>query len=171
MDRSFEDLFNGFYLKLTLLNYRFRSKLDFLPSDLNIIKHLKILIPIFNRLDEKDDLTIDDVKNFTSKEEKERKKSSDDYPFVDTIQNNSLKEQNTSNEEYDEEDPEGDKQIEELTKKSLAQLEAIKNRGWIIIEIADETEITETYSADDEDNEYVSEDDVITHRELIQINI
>ena len=164
-------MFNSFYLKLTLLNYRYRSKLDFTPDQLNTLKLLKLIIPIFNRLEENDTLTIDDVKNFKPNE-------SETIPsVVTTIHNNSLKEQETSTED-DVEDPEGDKQIEELTKKALEQLETIRNRGWILVQLSDddneegEDETIETYNSGDESTaEYVSDDDTIPSSHSIHVEI
>src|SRR3990170_401410 len=115
MDKSFEDSFNSFYLKLTLLNYRHRTKLEFSPEQVNTVKLLKLIIPIFNRLEKNNTITIEDVKNFNPDESGIFQSSGT------TIQNNSNK-----------------KQIDELTKKAIAQIEIIRNKNWIVIQLSDD---------------------------------
>jgi hypothetical protein len=176
MDKSFEDLFNSFYLKLTLLNYKYRSKIESSAIEQKFAKCLRLIIPIFNRLQENDNMTIEDVKNFSEN-------SKEEYPFIDTFKNPSLKE-NTNvptittttttpttedSEDEDKEDPEGDKQIEELTKKSLAQLELIRQQAWGIVESSEEND--ETIESEDEDEEYVSAEDDTFENPLLTIPI
>src|SRR3990172_4862943 len=93
MDKSFEDSFNSFYLKLTLLNYRHRTKLEFSPEQVNTLKLLKLIIPIFNRLEKNNTITIEDVKNFNPDESGIFQSSGT------TIQNNSNKKQNVNEDE------------------------------------------------------------------------
>jgi len=175
MDSSSEELFNDFYIKLTVLNYKYRSKIQLNDAEKNSLNYLKIIIPIFNKLIDKDDLTIEDVKNFSNFSNigntDATKEQHTDYLFVDTDTNKEQK-PTISDSDDDEPDPEGDKQVEELTEKSLRQLEIIKNKRWIMIELEDEQddgEVDDSSTSDTSSREYVSEDDTIPNEVFVPV--
>jgi hypothetical protein len=157
MDEKFLKLFQGFYLSLTILNYKIHTKKSLTGEFLQIKKTLERLIPVFNRLLEENNLTLEKVVD-------DQQIKNDDYPFVDITNKNidvpiittptvTTTVINDDVMDDEEEDPEGDKMVDELTMKSLQQLDDILNSRWLYVE---KEESDEDQGANDE--EYLSEE-------------
>ena len=63
MDRTFEDSFNKFFLKIVVLNYKNRESLPYTKEDQRIMRLLNILIPIYNRLESNDSISLEDLES------------------------------------------------------------------------------------------------------------
>jgi hypothetical protein len=129
---DFANQFKPFYMKLTILNYKLLSNSP-LPEEYQKIKKcLHFLIPIFDRILNQEDLNLESLKDESEQ----------------TVNNDKKKELD------DEPDEEGDKLVEELTNKSLEELEIIKNEMWCSIE-----ELNDDIESDQESNEMYYSDD------------
>lgn len=167
------DLFDKFYLELTKLNYHFKTSKELTGKYQTIWGTIQKFIPIFNRIIEND---IPDLNTFSSKENKTKDsdtnidddkyndKSSDsdtvrlNDPFLDELfssstnktttyyNNSSLNLSSSSSSNDYEDDDEGDKQVIDLTSKSLKLLEQIQNNMWVILDHCDSTNNDDTNS-------------------------
>lgn len=162
MDEKFiKDVFDPFYLKLAIINYKLKSHLELTDEQKNYIKILSYFLPIINGIYDRKpfDLgeTINKLKNLYC-----------NYILINGNINHSNHNNNDNNnnqfiendeyDEFDEHDEIGDKMVDELTNKSLLQLQNIKNNKWIFIKdnMEDETNKSEYYS----DNEYYQNEQV-----------
>jgi len=126
MDRTFEDSFNKFFLKIVVLNYKNRESLPYTKEDQRIMRLLNILIPIYNRLESNDSISLEDLES----------SSIIPIPIIKT-ELDTVEKQNLSDSE-DEVDLVGDQQIEKLTEESLKLLQEIRTNGWVNVESENE---------------------------------
>ncbi|ARF11408.1 hypothetical protein Klosneuvirus_1_265 [Klosneuvirus KNV1] len=126
MDRTFEDSFNKFFLKIVVLNYKNRESLPYTKEDQRIMRLLNILIPIYNRLESNDSISLEDLES----------SSTIPIPIIKT-ELDTVEKQNLSDSE-DEVDLVGDQQIEKLTEESLKLLQEIRTNGWVNVESENE---------------------------------
>jgi len=144
MDRTFEDSFNKFFLKLVVLNYKYRESLPYTKEDQRIMRLLNIMIPIYNRLESNDSISLEDLE------------SSSTIPIqTPTIKTelDTVEKKNQSDSE-DEVDLVGDQQIEKLTEESLKLLHEIRTNGWVNVESENEE--------DDDVSDYSKEPQTVT---------
>lgn len=173
-DPDFVKKFNDFYLELTILNYKFRTKFQpFTEKERKSLSYLKLLIPIFDRLHEKgDELEITKIlqqQDFLSilshQSPQPISNSVHQYPLphypsapviklsIDTDSDgyNNISEP----EEESSEDQEGDNQVNKLTEASLTLLSNMQKNNWALIESDTEGHDIE----DDEEEEYEEEEE------------
>lgn len=170
MDNSFATLFDTFYLKLTILNYKLKTN-TVLNEEYNKIKHcMSYMIPIFNRILGEKNLTVENIMNNDKPVE-----NTNEYPFVndDTVTNETKKNDNQINlpykkedekekEDEEEKDEEGDTQVKAITEKSLEILKYIQENKWVVAqyyenESSDEDDIQQNEeNEENEDNKNVS---------------
>jgi hypothetical protein len=160
--------FNNFYIKLTLLNYKFRTNTPFSEEDLEDIKILNILINQFNRLKHEGiSLDVDTIIKNDSKV-KFNNISSTQQPepisiqMVDEIDSDSIN--NQEEESETSEDPDGDLQVETLTKDSLKLVKIIRNNNYYQIEFTPDSNIEIEY--DNEEEEDNSDEQIETYPSL-----
>lgn len=128
MDKTFEDLFNNFFLKIVLLNYKYRESIPYSKEDQKTLKILNVLIPIYNRLEKDDSAGLEEV------------------DAINTINNNyNLDPVEIQNDSDSEDDLEGDQQVKNLTENSLLILNTIRKNNWITIETDDSDIELETH--------------------------
>jgi predicted transcriptional regulator len=152
--------FVDFYTKMTILNFKLHKGYKLEKEYEEFYSAVQFLIPVFNNIIKNKNLTLDKVlngKSFETEMVQTSQKyeniptihvqSENDYPFVNEVKPEPVKVQ----EEEDEADPEGDKIVLELTKKSLEKLNEIQNQGWAIIEVEDSEDYT--YSTESSSHE------------------
>jgi hypothetical protein len=122
MDKTFEESFNNFFLKLVVLNYKHREGLPHTKEDQRMMRLLNILIPIYNRLEENESISLEDL------EVKATTFNPSTKPELDSV------EKHNQSDSEDEPDPVGDQQIEKLTEESLKILHDIRTNGWVNVE-------------------------------------
>lgn len=168
------EVFDQFYLNLTLLNYHFKSGTPLNEKYKKMWGIIKTMIPIFNKLYENNDIQLSDIKNENFNDSSEEKtkypsnnhqqlNTSDDMcslfdsdddkkfqPFQQLIQGEKDSDNNSTDDE-DEKDEEGDKNVADLTATSLSQLDYVRKLRWA--ETIDDEDITDDDTTDDEDNE------------------
>lgn len=130
MEKPVEDLFNSFFLKLVKINYKQKEGIKISDEDTKIINILKILIPIFNRIEKDGNIDLDDITE-NNKSVSSTKTELDGYY-----------KSSESTDSEDEPDPVGDQQIKELTLYSLGKLNQIRTNGWVIVEPDNEDQNT-----------------------------
>lgn len=122
MDKTFEDSFNKFFVKLVVLNYKLKEEIAYTKEDEQILRLLNVLIPIYNRLETNDNISLEDVDTTTT-------------TSVSTVKVElDLIEQKNQSDSEDEDDPIGDQQIKKLTEESLKILHDIRTNAWVNIE-------------------------------------
>lgn len=177
MDKWFDESFKKFYIKLTVYNFTKMKNMQLKPEYQKLEKCMKVMLPIFDRLMENDNITIDNINHIPQQNESstlstvpivnvDTETNDNEYLFVNT--SNTIKQ---SDDDSDNEvDEEGDKQVEEITSKSLELLKKIRANGWIYVESddgyddldSDDEETTDGYisehSNEDSNNVFGSND-------------
>ncbi len=174
-DPEFVKKFDDLYLELTILNYKFRTKFrPFTEKERKSLSYLKLLIPIFKRLQEEgDELEITKIlqeHDFPSVPSHQTLQPVSDnsvyqyppshYPSAPVIRlpidTDSDGYNNISEPEESSEDPEGDIQVNTLTEASLTLLSNIQKNNWALVESdVEEHEVED----DDEEDEYEDEEE------------
>lgn len=142
MDKTFEDSFNKFFLKLVVLNYKFRESLPYTKEDQRTMRLLNILIPIYNRLETDNSISLEDLESSTIS-----------IPTIKTDLDPVEKQSQNQSDSEDESDPEGDQQIVKLTEESLKLLHEIRTKSWVNVESENE---------EDDLHEYPTEQQTVT---------
>lgn len=167
MSDNFEESFQDFFFKMTFLNYMNVSKIPLNEEWKNIKKTMSLIIPIFNRISSEEKLSLDEIITVgkPKTEINQNQIISNDYPFINehskttyahtntnTITPHSNDKSNETNKSTIELDIEGDKQVEELHKRSLEKLEEyIKLNILLVEEEEDDDEVVSTESIENDD--------------------
>lgn len=178
-DQEFVKKFDDFYLELTTLNYILRTKFKaFNERQLKSIEHLKLLIPIFKRLQEEGDSlelnqilqeqTFPEVPKTTPSAPQESQYSY--YPSAPVIRmpidTDSDGYNNVSEYEDTSEDQEGDEKVNNLTEGVLEVLSNIQKNNWAVVEpVSDNLEVNDNDKAE-ESSEGDTEDTENEFKEL-----
>jgi|LakMenE01Jun11ns_1017448.scaffolds.fasta_scaffold9571432_1 hypothetical protein len=168
MDSSFIELFQDFFLKIVLLNYKINTQIPFNETDEKVIKTLKTLIPIYNRMiDEtitsktlQEINNLNDSRTISKSDIKKANTDNDDseYMFMDLNSDDNVSEtinKTLENTDSDEIDIEGDKLVLELTAKSLKNLEKYIEQNIIFV-------VDEEDSEDNDSSGFVSSDEYVS---------
>lgn len=154
--QEFVKNFDEFYIELTLLNYIHRTKSrKFSERDIKTINYLKLIIPIFKRLQEEgvESLDLDKILNteqFNIPVPIIQENNFGYYPNAQPSYNpiirlskdlpidsdsDGYKNITTESEpESDSEDPEGDIKVNDITNRALELLSNIKKNNWTQVE-------------------------------------
>lgn len=170
MDKSIEDytefikLFDSLYLDLTILNYKFKTNTKLDEKQLKTISYLKLLIPIFNRMqDEGSNIELSSIllEHQSNPIEVPKVLTNDYFPSAPVlrlpIDNDSDEYCNMNNESLKDtsddtsEDLEGDLQVNTLTDTTLELLKKIQTTHWAQVEIV--SDIGQEEEADEEEEE------------------
>lgn len=198
-DQEFVKKFDDFYLELTTLNYIFRTKFKALNErQLKSIEYLKLLIPIFKRLQEEgDNLEINQVlqeQNFKLQEHNfpdvpkttpSAPQYSPDMPYQQPsntmyypsapviripIDTDSDGYNNVSESEETSEDKEGDEKVNKLTDDVLELLSNIQKNSWAIVEPeSDNLEVND--NGDDGNSTEEDTEDAEDENEFQELNV
>lgn len=181
MDKTFEELFQPFFLKMAVLNYKILAKTPFNEEYQQIKKHLEVLIPIYNRLLEGKSMSLNEItvnKTTTGTAPEITIENLDDYPFVSADSdtdiytsttstvpilqiNDQANNKTTSNDEPDVVDVEGDALVKELNKKSLELFKKLQESNWVLVE-EEEDNTDDLVSDDEEENKTTSPEIIIS---------
>ena len=171
MDKTFEELFQPFFLKMAVLNYKILAKTPFNEEYQKIKRHLEVLIPIYDRLLEDKSISLTDI--LTNKGATQVNASAPeitienlgDYPFISADSDTDIyttapllqsSETSTTNStttvEVDVIDVEGDSLVKELHNKSLEVFKKLQEVNWVVIQEEDDN-TDELVSDNDEEDE------------------
>lgn len=165
MDKWFEDSFKKFYIQLTVYNFSKMKNMQLKPEYQKLEKCIKVMLPIFNKLMDNDNVTIENI-DHTSQQNQlstssnvpninvDTETNDNEYLFLNTNTTDASKQ--VDNDSDDEVDEEGDKQVEEITSKSLELLKKIRANGWIYVESDDGYDDVQSDDSESSDG-YISE--------------
>lgn len=156
MNNEFERLFNDFYVKMTILNYKLKTNTNLSDEDRNVIDKLKLLIPIYNRVSKDDSLTIDKVITTENSSVHDKDINISTYPF-DNSDGYSTATTGSLDSDSEEADVEGNKQVDDITEKSLILLQSIKDSTWAFVENEESVDESVDESIDESTDESVDE--------------
>ena len=111
MDKWFDESFKKFYIKLTVYNFSKMKNMQLKPEYQKLEKCMKVMLPIFDRLMDNDDVTIDNI-NHTSQQNQSSTLSTVPIVNVDSETNDNeylfLNTTNTTKQSDDDSDNEVD---------------------------------------------------------------
>jgi hypothetical protein len=149
MNSEFIKLFDPFNIIATTLNYKLKTNTQFNQHDLKNVELLKLMIPIFNRM--RNDEEIDLASIINQQSPKNRTEPNLRLPIETDSDGYVTDESETT------EDIEGDLQVDALTNESLKSLTKLKNNNWAQVEVISDIEI-EIEGEDDDAGEEEDDD-------------
>lgn len=176
MDTEFIKVFEPFSIIITTLNYKFKTNYKLSENDIENIRLLKIMIPIFNRIKNDKTVTLEQILNDDHQINTNVLPSaptirlpidsdSDEYMFIN---NNSKNKSEEELETETSEDLEGDAQVETLTNESLNLLKFIRDNNWVQIDPVSDVEIE--IEDDTEEGDDGEEDDEVVEKIPLSFN-
>ncbi|ARF09511.1 hypothetical protein Indivirus_1_134 [Indivirus ILV1] len=175
MEEEFVKSFDEFYLELTILNYKFKTKCkEFTEKEKKALNYLKLLLPTYKRL--KNGCDNSEIEKILQEIKYEPTPSTPVLQYQSTpvirlsIDTDSDGYNNISEDDKTSEDLEGDTLVNKLTEISLSLLSNIQKNNWAIVEndSNDEDEYTDNDEDDDgdEDEDEDDEDDTYDARKI-----
>ena len=119
-EHFFENVFTPFFIQSASINIKIMKKLELSDKQKRFCKAIKHILPIFNKLNDDETLTISNVMD--DNQDHNNNLDSDNS-------NNIISSSESSEEELDEE---GDKLVEDLTDTSIKKYKTIKSKKWVI---------------------------------------
>lgn len=144
-DQFIETEFDPFFLGLTVINYKLKTRVSLSEKQKKWIENLKYIIPIFNRLVEHDKITIEDIVNGNTNADRKLSVVTNNDNKTDgkipAIVNDNKTDSNEDKKESLPVDEEGDKMVHDMIRSSLNKLMYIRQNKWV--KINDTTDIVQ----------------------------
>lgn len=124
-EHFFEKVFTPFFIQSAAINVKVMKNLELSNKQKRFCKAIKHILPIFNKLNDDENLTISNVVN------------DNQGPNNNSDSDNSNNISSDSESSEEEPDEEGDKLVDAVTDTSIKKYKKIKNKKWVIANYKD----------------------------------